>query len=213
MMRVEAYGREASIIGGLPHGLPARLRTLIVDECSSRGIPCDDVVPAESSLVIVHPDVDHGRMRSVIEPLLLANVAAASDPATNDDPVVEIPVRYDGADLEEVARRCGLSVDEVVSLHTGCAFIVRFCGFSPGFAYLGGLPERLHLPRRDSPRTRVPNGSVAIAAHYSAVYPRESPGGWHLLGTTDTPMWDLRRETPMLLQPGDRVRFVPLAVR
>jgi KipI family sensor histidine kinase inhibitor len=85
---------------------------------------------------------------------------------------------------------------------------VSFCGFAPGFAYLVGLPHQLHLPRRASPRTRVPAGSVAIAATYSAVYPRESPGGWHLLGTTNASMWDVSRQPPALLQPGMGVRFV-----
>jgi KipI family sensor histidine kinase inhibitor len=212
-MPVEPYGREASIIGGLPHELPARLRTAIIEECSSQHVPLDDVVPAESSLVIVHPNVDHDRIRRVIGTLLPAEVGAPKDAAIQDGPVVEIPVRYDGADLGEVAQRSGLGIDDVIALHAGCTYVVRFCGFSPGFAYLGGLPARLHLPRRGSPRTRVPGGSVAIAAHYSAVYPSESPGGWHLLGSTDAPMWDLRRDVPMLLQPGDRVRFVPVAAR
>jgi KipI family sensor histidine kinase inhibitor len=212
-MPVEPYGREASIIGGLPQELPARLRTAIIEECSSQHVPLDDVVPAESSLVIVHPNVDHDRIRRVIGTLLPAEVGAPKDAAIQDGPVVEIPVRYDGADLGEVAQRSGLGIDDVIALHAGCTYVVRFCGFSPGFAYLGGLPARLHLPRRGSPRTRVPGGSVAIAAHYSAVYPSESPGGWHLLGSTDAPMWDLRRDVPMLLQPGDRVRFVPVSAR
>jgi KipI family sensor histidine kinase inhibitor len=121
--------------------------------------------------------------------------------------VVEIEVDYDGADLDEVAAATGLSADEVVVAHAGTVFTVAFCGFAPGFAYLTGLPPELHLPRRSSPRTRVPEGSVAIADAFSAVYPRSSPGGWHLLGRTEARLWDLTRDVPGLLQPGDRVRF------
>lgn len=212
-VQVRAYGREATIVEGLPGGFPAVIRRAVVGACSSNGVPIDDVTPAASSLVIVHPGADTARIRVVVEPILVAGIAEWSDTAAQDGPLIEVPVRYDGADLGEVARRCGLGVDEVVALHSGCSFVVEFCGFAPGFAYLRGLPQRLHLPRRASPRTRVPPGSVAIAAHYSAVYPRESPGGWHLLGSTDATMWDVRRDPPMLLQPGDRVRFVPVGGR
>ncbi|MER6570792.1 allophanate hydrolase subunit 1 [Streptomyces sp. NPDC001093] len=124
--------------------------------------------------------------------------------------VVEIPVRYDGPDLARVAALWGVSVHEVAVRHSSCTFRVAFCGFAPGFGYLTGLPAELHVPRRDTPRTRVPAGAVALAGPYSAVYPRATPGGWQLIGTMPdpTPLWDLDREEPALLTPGTRVRFV-----
>jgi 5-oxoprolinase (ATP-hydrolysing) subunit B len=121
---------------------------------------------------------------------------------------VVVPVRYSGADLAEVAKETGLSEEEVVRLHSSAHYAVAFCGFAPGYGYLTGLDPRLHLPRRTAPRTRVPAGSVAIAGEYSAVYPRESPGGWHLIGRTDLVVWDVDRDPPQLLVPGTRVRFV-----
>ncbi|MFJ9852398.1 5-oxoprolinase subunit PxpB [Streptomyces sp. NPDC101150] len=124
-------------------------------------------------------------------------------------PTVEIPVRYDGPDLAEVAALWDVTPDEVVRLHSGTAFHVAFCGFAPGFGYLTGLPRQLHVPRRTTPRTRVPVGSVALAGPYTGVYPRSSPGGWQLIGTTDTVLWDPDREPAALLAPGTRVRFVP----
>jgi KipI family sensor histidine kinase inhibitor len=122
--------------------------------------------------------------------------------------LVEIPVAYDGPDLDHVARSTGLSREEVVSRHTAVEHRVAFLGFQPGFAYLIGGDEQLFVPRRDSPRTRVPGGTVAIAGPYSGVYPRDSPGGWQLLGTTTIAMFDPDRPDPALLAPGDRVRFV-----
>ncbi len=126
--------------------------------------------------------------------------------ATGD--VVEVPVVYDGPDLADVARLTGLPVDEVVAAHTGQEWSVAFGGFAPGFAYLVGGDERLAVPRRESPRTTVPAGSVGLAGEFSGVYPRPSPGGWQLIGRTDLPMWDLDRDPPALLVPGTRVRFV-----
>ena len=117
---------------------------------------------------------------------------------------------YDGEDLRAVADLIGGTVDDVVRLHSEADYTVAFCGFSPGFAYLAGLPERLHLSRRDRPRPRVPAGSVAIAAHYSAIYPSASPGGWHLLGRTNEVVWDVHAHPPTRLRPGSRVRFVRL---
>lgn len=122
--------------------------------------------------------------------------------------VVEIPVVYDGEDLDDVARATGLDADEIIARHTSSSFRVDFCGFAPGFAYLRGLDEALWVPRRSTPRTRVPAGSVAIGSVYSAVYPAVSPGGWHLLGSTTIQVWDVDRDPPALLEPGNEVRFV-----
>ncbi|RSM55476.1 allophanate hydrolase [Actinoplanes sp. ATCC 53533] len=120
---------------------------------------------------------------------------------------VEIPVRYDGPDLAEVAERTGLSPDEVIALHTGARWTVAFAGFVPGFGYLTGGDPRLDVPRRDSPRTRIPAGSVGLAGRFSGVYPSDSPGGWQLIGSTTARMWDLNRPEPALLVPGVEVIF------
>ena len=122
--------------------------------------------------------------------------------------LVEIPVVYDGPDLADVAAACGLSTDEVVLRHHAGRYECAFCGFAPGFAYLTGLDAGLQVPRRPTPRTRVPAGAVAIAAEYTAVYPSPSPGGWHLIGTTDVALWDASRPEPALIRPGTAVRFV-----
>lgn len=120
---------------------------------------------------------------------------------------LEIPTRYDGEDLDEVATLLGISADEVVRRHTNSTFTVGFVGFAPGFAYLTGDDPVLDVPRRSTPRTRIPAGSVALAGTYSGVYPRESPGGWQLIGTTEVPMWDLTRDPAAFMTPGDIVTF------
>ncbi|MFD3722900.1 allophanate hydrolase subunit 1 [Streptomyces sp. NPDC058674] len=124
-----------------------------------------------------------------------------------EGPLVDVPVRYDGPDLAEVARRWDVAPGEVPGLVGGIVFRVAFCGFAPGFGYLTGLPERLHLPRRSTPRTAVPTGSLALAGEYAGVYPRSSPGGWQLIGSTDAVLWDPEREPAALFAPGVRVRF------
>ncbi|MFD9039800.1 allophanate hydrolase subunit 1 [Streptomyces bottropensis] len=121
--------------------------------------------------------------------------------------VVEIPVRYDGPDLPDVAAHWGVDVAEVARLHAAAEYRVAFCGFAPGFGYLTGLPRE--VPRRATPRTAVPSGSVALAGPYTGVYPRASPGGWQLIGTTDAVLWDTARVPAALLAPGTRVRFTP----
>jgi KipI family sensor histidine kinase inhibitor len=133
--------------------------------------------------------------------VLPASAASAGD-------LVTVPVRYDGPDLHDVARLSGLSVDEVIAIHSGTDLTVAFCGFSPGFGYLTGLPEVLHVPRRREPRSAVPANSVGIAGEFTGVYPRPSPGGWQLVGTALVDPWDERRDSPALFAPGDRVRFV-----
>lgn len=123
--------------------------------------------------------------------------------------LVEIPVRYDGPDLADVATHCGLPPDEVIGRHAAAEYVVYFIGFQPGFAYLGGLDEALHTPRRAAPRTAVPAGSVGIGGAQTGIYPLATPGGWQLIGRTALPLFDAQAEPPTLLAPGDRVRFVP----
>ena len=120
---------------------------------------------------------------------------------------VTIPVRYDGEDLDEVASLLGVSAEEIVNRHLAAQWQVAFSGFAPGFGYTVGSDPLFDVPRRSSPRTRVPAGSVALAGHFTGVYPRESPGGWQLIGRTDAVMWDIDRDPPALLSPGTLVRF------
>ncbi|MFI7705151.1 allophanate hydrolase subunit 1 [Nonomuraea sp. NPDC049480] len=124
---------------------------------------------------------------------------------------VEIPVVYDGADLADVAALTGLTEREVVTAHTRTPWIVAFCGFAPGFGYLIGGDSRLAVPRRSESRVRVPAGSIALAGEFSGVYPRESPGGWQLIGRTGVTVWDIDAHPPALLKPGVRVRFTEVA--
>lgn len=121
---------------------------------------------------------------------------------------VTIEVMYDGEDLAEVGRLCGLGAEGVVAAHTGQLWTGAFGGFAPGFTYMVGENDSLDVPRRSSPRTAVPAGSVALGGAFSAVYPRQSPGGWQLIGRTAAVMWDLERESPALVRPGDTVRYV-----
>ncbi|GAB0101039.1 allophanate hydrolase subunit 1 [Nocardia sp. JMUB6875] len=121
---------------------------------------------------------------------------------------LEVPVRYDGADLAEVARLLGLTTDEVIAQHTGTVWRCAFVGFAPGFGYLESPDGRLSVPRRTQSRTAIPAGAVALAGGYSAVYPRSSPGGWQLIGTTELPMWQVDRDPPALVRAGTEVRFV-----
>jgi KipI family sensor histidine kinase inhibitor len=125
--------------------------------------------------------------------------------------LVELPVVYDGADLADVAALLGVEPGEVVRRHTGTEWTVAFCGFAPGFGYLTPDGEPWDVPRRDSPRTKVPPGSVALAGGFSGVYPRESPGGWQLVGRTDVAVFDVTREPAALLRPGVRVRFTEVS--
>lgn len=123
----------------------------------------------------------------------------------------DIPVAYDGPDLEDTAKALKLSCDELVSMHSSAIYQVRFLGFSPGFPYLDGLPEQLHLPRRSSPRTRMQAGAVAIGGPHASIYTIPSPGGWHWLGNTEYPIFDRSQSdsSAFALKPGDTLTFVP----
>jgi 5-oxoprolinase (ATP-hydrolysing) subunit B len=195
-----------------PYGERAALLTLATSEEALawyenlRAVPVpgtEDVVLGARTVLIVFADEQAAR----------AGAGSVDnrrpEPVTIDTGVlVEMSVVYDGADLAAVADHSGMTVAEVVRIHQSVEYRVAFVGFTPGFGYLTGLPTALHVPRRASPRTRVPAGSVAIAGEYAAVYPRESPGGWNLVGRAEIPMWDLARDPPAVLQPGMRVRFV-----
>lgn len=170
-----------------------------------------DLVPAaETVLVVAEPATDLRALRAELLAVSVSPDGRAAGRAAPDD-VVEIPVVYDGEDLAEVATLTGLSERDVVAAHTGQTWRVAFGGFAPGFAYLVGEDERLAVPRRTSARTVVPAGAVGLAGSYSGIYPRPSPGGWQLIGTTHAPVWDLDRDPPALLRPGGRVRFVEVA--
>jgi KipI family sensor histidine kinase inhibitor len=143
----------------------------------------------------------------------IASLLTAAGPVSRARRLWHIPVCYDAAfapDLESVATATGLRPADVFALHAGEAYHVYMIGFVPGYPYMGDLPAKLHLPRRKDPRTRVPPGSVAIATSMTAVYPYESPGGWHLIGTTPVRFFDPESDGGALLGPGDAVKFEPV---
>ncbi|MBJ7288040.1 allophanate hydrolase subunit 1 [Williamsia sp.] len=174
-----------------------------------------DVVPAETTVLVQAVPgrgLDHLGLRRALRSPRSARATAQTE-GSGDDPVV-IGVRYDGPDLDAVADLAGLDVDAVIAAHRETIWRVAFMGFAPGFGYL--VPDRSgsdplgalrSVPRRPESRTSVPAGSVAVAAGYSAVYPRSSPGGWHLLGRSDIALWDVDARPPAVLTPGRRVRF------
>jgi len=175
---------------------------------SLRASPVPGVVEAvpglESLLVELDPrhagDVT-GELRERLERL-------DAPPADGRQRVIRVV--YDGPDLDDVAALTGLTVEEVVRRHAATALRVLFCGFAPGFAYLGDLPDELRVPRLARPRTRTPAGSVAIAGPMSGVYPADLPGGWRVIGRTSVTLFDPRADPPSFLVPGDRVRFEPV---
>ena len=181
---------------GQVHALAAAVRAADID-----GVV--DLVPALDTLLVV---LDPTRVHQADVESRLRDLPVGELPAA-DRRVIEIPVSYDGEDLAWVAEHCGLDEREVIRAHTGRPWHVAFCGFAPGFAYLIGGDPRLRVPRRGESRVAVPAGSVAIAGEFSAVYPRRSPGGWQLLGHTDTSLWDTAADPPALLAPGYEVRF------
>ena len=169
----------------------------------------EELVPAARTILVEY------RASATRAETLVQDIAARSltQGAERSDTLIEIPVHYNGEDLAEVAQILGITADEVVQRHTGSEYTVAFTGFAPGFAYLSGGHPSLNVPRRSTPRTRLPAGSVGLAGTFSGVYPQASPGGWQIIGTTPVAMWDITRTQPALLQPGYRVRFVDIATK
>jgi KipI family sensor histidine kinase inhibitor len=205
------YGERALIVECSDADETAALHAELVRRKGSGVLtPCEDLIPAELTVVVDGLDDPLALARELSTWRLCPVEGRPGDvgSATRSARVVELPVRYDGPDLDEVAAAWGVSREEAVRVHAGVTYRVAFCGFAPGFAYMTGLPERYHLPRRSTPRTGVPPGSVAVAGQYTGAYPRSSPGGWHLIGTTDAVLWDTARAEPALLAPGTLVRVV-----
>ncbi len=165
-----------------------------------------DVVPAYTTIA-VYFDCVLTSFESAAAAIAAA-VNMAEEGAQDHSTLIEIPVRYDGADLSEVAERTGLTIEGVIELHSSRTYRAYMSGFAPGFTYLGELDDALVLPRRAVPRVHVAAGSVAIAGAQTSVYPLNTPGGWHLIGTTSAVMFDALRDPPALVRAGDSVRFV-----
>lgn len=189
LMKARPYGWDGLL---LEVDDPAGWFRTLVAAREAGELSCEEIVPAAATVLL------RGVRRLPDLTLLSPTLHAASASQ------VEIPVTWDGADFDDVAHRWRADPATVLKGHT---FTVAFCGFAPGFAYLTGLPARYHLPRLSTPRTGVPNGSVAVGGPYTGVYPRSSPGGWRLLGHTELTLFDPALAEPALLSPGTRVRF------
>lgn len=217
---VEPFGDEAVLISlgnTIDVQLSRRVRRLassVADE-AAHGLPVGTAVCGYASLLVPYDATAIDAEAAVRELTDLVRridrgVVRGRDAHT---PLVEVPTRYGGEageDLPHVADVAGLSPDAVVDLHASTEYRVFMLGFAPGFAYLGTVPAAIEVPRRATPRERVPAGSVAIAGRQTAIYPLDTPGGWNLIGRTDLPVWDPAREPPALLTAGARVRFVPI---
>ncbi len=215
MIRIEPAGAEAIllVLAEQPAAeLSLRIHALAERLRGQLGAQLIDAVPGWTSLLL-HYDLlrcNHQQLVAQLTPLLELWLQEAAAPPVLNTPLRELPVWYAGADLSSVAHACNLRVAQVIELHSAVEYRVGVIGFAPGFAYLTELDARLVLPRRASPRTVVPVGSLAIAERQSAIYPQASPGGWHLLGRCPWPMFDLQATPPCRLAVGDRVRFVPV---
>lgn len=204
-----------------PTILPAGEHALLVDldteadvlaftHALTRNTPAgvEDFLPAARTVLVIC--MRTANVTAVLHELneLARTMSEAIPDECGDDTPFTVNVRYDGPDLDDVARILKMSRAEVISAHTSAEWRCAFIGFAPGFAYLTSGDARLDVPRRAQSRTAVPAGAVALAGGYSAVYPRASPGGWQIIGSTDAVMWDLDAAPPAAVQPGRRVRFV-----
>ena len=194
-MDIRVFGRDHLLVevDDAGHALA------LYEEARRRQVAAAGIIPAARSVLFEGVrDVE-----SLVRSLQGWDVTSTDAPGDT----VEVPTTYDGDDLDRVARLWDMTRDEVVATHTSTEFVVAFCGFAPGFAYCSGLPDHLAVPRLDSPRTKVPAGSVGLAGPWTGVYPTPSPGGWQLIGHTELVLWDVDRDPPATLAPGTRVRF------
>lgn len=203
-------------------GLSLRVLELYA-QISSAGLPgVVELVPTLRSLTVHYdPRVTSSRvLRAALAPIVDVGLAESGRDVSTDGNAVPVPGRRwlmpacyapeFGPDIESVAAACGLDAGQVPALHASVPYRVLMVGFLPGHPYMGNLPPPLRIPRRDTPRTSVPAGSVAIATTMSVIYPLESPGGWHIIARTPVALFDATRAEPSLLAPGDEVRFRPI---
>ncbi|MDE1181183.1 5-oxoprolinase subunit PxpB [Paraburkholderia sp.] len=206
--RIYAFGDTALVCEAPPPATLDCQRRVWAAAAAARDWPhVREVVPGMNNLTITFDPLE-ADPADLTERLRAAWDAGGK--ASTPGREIEIPVQYGGEagpDLHDVAKHTGLSAQDVVARHAAGEYIVFFLGFQPGFAYMGGLDAALHTPRRKSPRVSVPAGSVGIGGEQTGIYPAVSPGGWQLIGRTDTALFDPARTPPTLLQPGDRVRF------
>ena len=196
--RILPYGRHAWLLECADLADSQAVHRWLTDQDPEQ---LSEIVPGARTLLL--------RLSSELPKNLISTMIDIELPPVGDDAgdAVTVEVRYHGADLDQVCERLGLGRRELINHHTRQDWTVAFCGFAPGFGYLAPTERSLPVPRRASPRTRVPAGSVALADQWSAVYPTESPGGWQLIGSTDHELFDVDAEPPATLRPGMRVRF------
>jgi inhibitor of KinA len=209
---IEQLGDDALLVTfarAISWDVGARVRT-VAQRIRDMHLPSvTDVVPAYTTLAVYF---DSRAVSFTTISSLIADLAEVMEIEVDaSSTLIEIPVRYDGPDLAEVAERTRMTQDEVIEKHCSRIYRAYMTGFAPGFTYLGDLDEALVLPRRTEPRVRVSAGSVAIAGVQTAVYPLVTPGGWHLIGTTSVAMFDVQRDPPALIRAGDSVRFIRTA--
>lgn len=183
--------------------------TILESELSGKLI---DMVPSYASLLVIYDQLatDHLAVRSCIRKVL----GQLGECDSSEGNLVILPAYYStesGPDLEALAQRADLSIEEVIKIHSEMEYRVYAIGFAPGFAYLGEVDERIAAPRLSTPRTKVPRGAIAIADRQTAVYPAVSPGGWNLIGLCPTRMFDPKATPTMPVQVGDRIRFNPIS--
>jgi inhibitor of KinA len=217
-MRLVPLG-DSAILVELGTSIDAAVNARVVDLAArvraSAKPGLSDVVPAYASLA-VHFDPATVTLSETIEFVSRCVAAAGESWCPTEAPagtVVEVPALYDdarGPDLHAVAEHAGCTIAEVIERHAAPAYRVYMLGFLPGFPYLGRVDPRIAVPRHASPRPRVPAGSIGIAGHQTGIYPRDSPGGWQIIGRTPLTLFDASRTSPALLSPGDTVRFRPI---
>lgn len=213
--RIDAVGDRCLLVGlgtTVDPATSARVHALVQRLRAQPIAGVRDIVPAFTTVALHYrPECFGATPFAALKALLLERLAQPLDAQQAAPRVIEIPICYGGdygPDLEDVAQRCGLSTERVIALHLESAHRVYMLGFAPGFPFIGGLNPALAMPRRTTPRTHIPPGSVAIAREQTCIYPLETPGGWNILGRTPVRLFEAGAEPPCLLGPGDAIRFV-----
>jgi inhibitor of KinA len=220
-MKLEPLGDSAVVAtlgSGIDEATMARVLSFAEAVLSAKRAGVTDVVPAYATVTVFYdphhfPEPSGDSYEAVCRFIESCVVRPTSPPFRREEKLVEIPVYYGGdhgPDMKIVAEHCGLSPAEVASIHSSAQYLVHAIGFTPGFPYLGGLPQKLRTPRRNTPRAHVPAGSVAIGGLQTGVYPVESPGGWQIIGRTPLALFRPHEKQAALLWPGNRVKFVPI---